>query len=141
MKWKRRVGAIVFMLVAIIFALAFFLPRNTEIPASAMGCYSSENAPDILVRKGGLNIGQGDVGETSASYQKDNVGHAVLTAKPLLLKPVAGGRYKSFLKNRAARYVRFLPGSPAALEIIAADGMAIAYRHVDCDAGLGAKAR
>lgn len=120
-------------------ALAFFLPRSKEIPASAMGCYRSENAPDIVVRNGSLNIGQGDIGETSASYQKDNVGHAILTAKPLLLKPVAGGRYKFFLEDRAARYVRFLPGPPAALEVIAADGVTIAYRRVNCDTGLGVR--
>jgi len=140
-KWKKRVGAIVFVLVGIILALAFFLPRNTEIPALAMGCYRSENAPDIAVRSDSLNVDQGDIGETSASYQKDNIGHALLTAKPLLLKPVAGGRYKFFLDDRAARYVRFSPGPPAALEIIAADGMTVVYRRVDCGADLGAKVR
>ncbi len=129
-------GAIVFVAVIIILALAFFLPRNTKIPASVMGCYRSENAPDIAVQNGKLNIDQGDIGEVFASYQKDNVGHAILTSKPLLLKPVAGGHYKFFIEDRAARYVRFLLGPPAALEIIASDGMTIAYRRVDCDGGL-----
>ena len=142
----KKVGQVVFVIILIVlitkkYTDPEFIGSDQEIPAKAYGCYHAETAPDITISAGKIIVDQDGVGESLASYRVDNSGPAILTSKPLLLKPVAGGRYKFFVEDRAGRYVRFLPGPPAALEVTAADGMVIPYGRVECGGTLGMKAR
>jgi hypothetical protein len=140
-KRAKQIGSVVFFIVVAIAVFKNFSHKDEKIPSAALGCYHSERSPDIVISPDKIAIGQDGIGEILSSYRVDNVGPAILTTKPLLLKPVAEGRYKFFIEDRAGRYVRFLPGPPASLEITAADGMVISYDRIECGGPSGTKAR
>lgn len=129
----KKVGQVVFVIIVIIWIIMKFTDHEQKVPPEAYGCYKSEKAPDIIVSSGKVFIDQDGIGEVTSSYRIDNVGPAIMTSKPLLLRPVTGGRYQFFIEDRAGRYVRFLPGPPKSLEVTAADGMVISYSRVECD--------
>lgn len=137
----QKVGQVVFVLIVVVWIFMKFTDHDQQVPPEAYGCYRSEKSPDITISSGKVFIAQDGIGETTSSYRIDNVGPAIMTSKPLLLRLVPGGRYQFFVEERAGRYVRFLPGPPKALEVTAADGMVISYDRVECGGSSGAKAR
>lgn len=127
----KKFGQIIFVIIIIALIVVKFADRDQKVPPQAYGCYKSENSPDIVVSSGNVFVDQDGIGEIASSYRIDNVGPAIMTSKPLLLRPATGGRYR-FFEDRAGRYMRLLPEPPKALEVTAADGMVISYGRVEC---------
>jgi hypothetical protein len=137
----QKVGQVVFVIIVIVWIVMKFTDHDQKVSPEVDGCYRSEKSPSITIESGKILINQDGMEEMTSSYRIDNVGPAIMTSKPLLLKPVAGGRYQFFVEDRAGRYMRFLPGPPKALEVTAADGMVISYSRVECGGALGTKTR
>lgn len=129
LKWQKRVGAIALLAVIAIVAINLPLFRTKEIPTSVIGCYRAESAPGITVLRDKLVIDQNNMEPTSASYRRDNVGDAILTERPLMLKPGLKGQY-NFFDDRAGGYIR--PTSLRTLEISASNGVTVTYHRADC---------